>query len=821
MATRSKSSRTAATPEAAAPEATPAASPAPRKRAPRAAARPAAAEVAAEPVAVAIAEPAPARDVDDDSPRKAPKRSARGARAAAVEAEDVPAVVEAPPPVEAPAAKKPRAPKPAPAEADPVPAPAKKPKSAAGKASAAGTAARTAPADKAPADKAATHRAAARKPSSRRGPVVDPMPTEEAAPPPVSMPAPTAFEAPPPVPQPDSLAAPAEQAAVVPTESHATDHQGVPARKSRRRRGSGKRGAGDAGAGVAGAADARHDGDADSARQLRIDDTPDDSERAANERIAEASAADAHDADARDVDAVVEPPAPPPPPAAPDLRPPHSAIVLDPAGRPGLLWQPGKTCPQALDEVARDRFNQDGLLCLDDDTVLALLMRLARDEGHELRIAPELWLQIAWQRDALHRLHALERAHPQGPAGASLRHLLQVPLAPYQAEGALFAATAGRALIADEPGLGKTAQAIATAALMRRHVGIERVLVLCSDASLPTWRREWLRFAGAIDAAHTRISGASRLDAAAAAALAAWQPDLVIVDEPQRLGAAWTAVTSRHALVLCGTPHDCEPALLQSIVQYLDLPRRGAAWTWQPEERALLEAAMASLMIQRTREEVQAQLPEQVLSARIVPMPEAQRRAHDALAERAGELLGRWRRSGLLPDLDQWQLDTDLHAMQALCHRDGTGEPLSEATLQALGALLDELLPAGQSQASVAVCCPDEADLDRVSAHLGDRPGLSVVASIHDAPDEAEVLVRIGVPWRPARRPQGPDARRGRRCIHLVAERGIDSGLYDTLDLRRDTPRGMTDEGRGFLSGERLLQYLQAVDAALQAARRG
>jgi hypothetical protein len=394
-------------------------------------------------------------------------------------------------------------------------------------------------------------------------------------------------------------------------------------------------------------------------------------------------------------------------------------------------------------------------------------------------------------------------------------------MAAYQVEGALFAVTAGRALIADEPGLGKTVQAIAAATLMRRHVGIERVLVLCGDASLPTWRREWLRFAGAIDAASTRIGAASTLDAAGAAAYAAWAPDLVIVDEPQRLGAAWTAVSSRHALVLCGTPHDCEPALLQSIVQYLDLPRRGAAWTWAPEERASLEAAMASLMIMRTRAEVQAQLPEQVLSARIVPMPVAQRQAHDALAARAGELLARWHRSGLLADLDQWQLDNDLHAMQALCHRESGGGPLSEATLEALGSLLAELLPTGQSQAAVAVCCPDEADLDRVSAHLGDRPGLSVVASIHDAPDEAEVLVRIGVPWRPARRPQGPQAQHGRRCFHLVAERGIDSGLYDTLDMRRDTPRGMIDEGRGFLSGERLAQYLQAVDAALQAARRG
>lgn len=509
---------------------------------------------------------------------------------------------------------------------------------------------------------------------------------------------------------------------------------------------------------------------------------------------------------------------PPPPPPPPDLRPPHSAVLLDPTGRPGLLWQPGKACPASLDEAARDRMSDEGLLRLDDDDALPLLIRLAREAQHELRVAPDLWLQLAWHRDALHRLHALERAYPQGPASTALQHLLQVPLAGYQAEGALFATCAGRALIADEPGLGKTAQAVAVAELMRRHVGIDRVLVLCADAAVPTWQREWQRFTGASATSSTRILGASSLGEAGAAELLTWAPDLVVIDEPQRLGA-WAAIPSRHALVLCGATDDCDPALLQRIVQYLDGPRRGAAWEWLPSERQSLETAMASVALQRTREEVRAQLPALVLSARIVPMAAAQRQAHDLRATRATELLARWRRTGLLPDLDQWQLDVDVREMQALCHRESPHAPLAEPTLAALVALIDELLPAnGAATSAVAVCCPDEADLDGVSARLGERPGLSVVASVHDVPDEAAVLVRMGVPWRPMR--GAPDLALW-RCIHLVAERGFDSGLYDTLDGRRDTPRGMAEEARGFLGGDRLQAYLGAVDAALRAAQAG
>jgi len=61
----------------------------------------------------------------------------------------------------------------------------------------------------------------------------------------------------------------------------------------------------------------------------------------------------------------------------------------------------------------------------------------------------------------------------------ALQKLLKAQLYPYQAEGALFAARAGRCLIADEMGLGKTIQAIATAELLTKHFGAERVLIVC------------------------------------------------------------------------------------------------------------------------------------------------------------------------------------------------------------------------------------------------------------------------------------------------------------------------------------------------------
>jgi len=63
-------------------------------------------------------------------------------------------------------------------------------------------------------------------------------------------------------------------------------------------------------------------------------------------------------------------------------------------------------------------------------------------------------------------------------------------LFPYQVSGAQWLAKAGRGLLADEPGLGKTAQAIAAAAA----VGAKKRLVLCPASVVENWRREIKRF---------------------------------------------------------------------------------------------------------------------------------------------------------------------------------------------------------------------------------------------------------------------------------------------------------------------------------------
>ena len=121
--------------------------------------------------------------------------------------------------------------------------------------------------------------------------------------------------------------------------------------------------------------------------------------------------------------------------------------------------------------------------------------RSARKSGHELRCYDDALAFIAQTP----RCGGTSAHHCRGPTrrahdSAALKKLLKAELYPYQAEGALFAARAGRCLIGDEMGLGKTIQAIAAAEIMARHFGVERVLVVCPTSLKHQWQREIERF---------------------------------------------------------------------------------------------------------------------------------------------------------------------------------------------------------------------------------------------------------------------------------------------------------------------------------------
>ena len=126
------------------------------------------------------------------------------------------------------------------------------------------------------------------------------------------------------------------------------------------------------------------------------------------------------------------------------------------------------------------------------------------------------------------------------------------PLYPYQREGVERFLAAGRLLLADDMGLGKTAQAITCCDILKRTGRIRRGLIIAPASLKPQWAREW---AGVLRPARSRSSTALPTNArpptpsarkgssssimsncsATSRSSGDWDPDLVVLDEAQRI----------------------------------------------------------------------------------------------------------------------------------------------------------------------------------------------------------------------------------------------------------------------------------------------
>jgi superfamily II DNA or RNA helicase len=388
------------------------------------------------------------------------------------------------------------------------------------------------------------------------------------------------------------------------------------------------------------------------------------------------------------------------------LSPAYSEIRLDYLGARQLRLHPGTACPTKLLRLARLSFDPAAGWALPWTRLdeVGTLVRAAQAAGHELRVGDDVWAFIAQVRDAERRQHTLADAYPKGANDKALHRLLKTRLYPYQAEGALFAARAGRALLGDEMGLGKTVQAIAAAELMARHFGVQRVLVVCPTSLKHQWKAEFARFADRpaqvihglrpqrqaqyAEDTFCRIVNYEML-ARDADLIDAWAPELVIADEAQRI-KNWNTVAARalkriaspYALVLTGTPLENRLEELISIVQFVDQHRLGPTWRMLDEHqlrddagrvigyRALdqIQQTLAPVMLRRRKAEVLTQLPERVDSRLFVPMTPQQRVHHDENGDIVARIVARWRKTGYLSDVDQRRLQCALQNMRMACN---------------------------------------------------------------------------------------------------------------------------------------------------------
>src|SRR5262249_8188425 len=130
-------------------------------------------------------------------------------------------------------------------------------------------------------------------------------------------------------------------------------------------------------------------------------------------------------------------------------RPSYSSIYLRYDGTRTVRFRAGSDCPPKVLQMARRLFDETrgGQLAEERFAELDRFIATAAEAGHELRAYDDALDFVAGRRDAIRRSETLDRLFPRGAASPVLAKSVKVPLYPYQAEGALFAVRAGRALI--------------------------------------------------------------------------------------------------------------------------------------------------------------------------------------------------------------------------------------------------------------------------------------------------------------------------------------------------------------------------------------
>ena len=570
-------------------------------------------------------------------------------------------------------------------------------------------------------------------------------------------------------------------------------------------------------------------------------------------------------------------------------QPSFSELYLRNDGGRAIHFRAGTECPSAVLTAAGRVFDAARGWMLPPERLdgLEQFFATVAKSGHELRAYDDALDFVAGRRDAQRRAAAVDGIFRHGIDDPALKKLLKVPLYPYQAEGALFAVRAGRALIGDEMGLGKTIQAIAATEILARHFGVSKVLVICPTSLKYQWQSEIARFSGR----DSRVIAGGRAQRQKDFALDdfckitnyeklqpdldlidAWAPELVIVDEAQRV-KNWNTIAARalkridspYAIVLTGTPLENKLEELISIVQFVDQHRLGPTWKLLYEHQVKDEGGrvtgytglekigqtLAPIMIRRRKSEVLMQLPERTDQNLLVPMTEPQMTYHRENAEVVTKIVQRWRKMKFLSDKDQRALTCALQNMRMACNSTYLLDQESDHGVKAdeLAALFDDLYAQPEAKAvvfsqwtrthDIVIRRLEARGIGYVSFHGGvpseKRPAL--VERFRDDPDcrvflstdagasglnlqHASILVNMDLPWNPAlleqriARIHRMGQKRPVQIVNFVAKGTIEEGMLSVLAFKRSLSAGILDGGTGEISlgGSRLTRFMKDVE---------
>jgi len=386
------------------------------------------------------------------------------------------------------------------------------------------------------------------------------------------------------------------------------------------------------------------------------------------------------------------------------FRPVYSEVYLRYGAKREVIFRPGTKCPKSLAELVSRYFNKHGILRTQGYLRFDTLMKKAGAIKHDLRCYEDTIEFVAQVRDGDRLKKRIGKAFPSGAKSTAFRKLLKASLYPYQREGALFAAKAGRSLLADDMGLGKTVQAIAAVEILAKTVGLERVLIICPTSLKHQWKQEIEKFS---DRSAQVVEGSLMKRANLYSddsfykiinyeivhrdleLIHKWSPEMIILDEAQRIknwktrrAQSVKKLDSKYALVLTGTPLENRLEELYSIVEFIDRFHMGPMFRFLAEHQhtdevgkvigyrnlSQIAKSLEPILVRRTKKQVLKELPERLDKNYFVPMTAQQMKHHEENQETVARIVAKWRKLRFLPDTDQRILMIALQNMRMSCN---------------------------------------------------------------------------------------------------------------------------------------------------------